>query len=327
MIALAEALGLPFEIKQLEYNSFCHLGPRLLGRSTVSLTPGSRAAVLDCDPPDLTISAGHRSVPVVRALRHRSEGRLRSIHAGFPRVSPGHFDLVIATPQYALADHPNLLRIPFALTRAATAAADPADRELLAALPEPRRLLVVGGPTLYWRIDEAALLEALDDMLADAARDGGSVLVTTSPRTPSELHGRIGELLAETDVPSLLAAARKLPRYPSLLEAADSIRITADSVSMVSDGIWTGKPLALVPVAKSRLGRVVIAISDRLRPGRPLYPQDLRRFWDELGEIGVSERAGIPCISPGSVIRSVLDRIRPLLSSYEEWKNGGRGKD
>ena len=121
VIALAEALGRPFEIKQLEYNALRRLGPRVLGHSLVSLTKASRESVLAGPTPDLTISAGHRSVPVVRALRRRSSGRTRSIHVGFPRVSPGHFDLVVATPQYPIPDHPNLLRVPYALTRAATA--------------------------------------------------------------------------------------------------------------------------------------------------------------------------------------------------------------
>jgi hypothetical protein len=139
VIALAEAIGQSFEIKQLEYNGLRRLGPRLLGRSLMSLTKRSRQAILSEPPPDLTISAGHRSVAVVRALRHRSGRRTRSIHVGFPRISPRHFDLVIATLQYPIPDHPNLLRVPYALTRAATAASDPSDAAMVAALPMPRR--------------------------------------------------------------------------------------------------------------------------------------------------------------------------------------------
>jgi len=313
VIALAEAIGLPFEIKQLEYNAFCHLGPRLLGRSTISLTPSSRASVLDCNSPDVTISAGHRSVPVVRALRQRSGGRTRSIHVGFPRISPGHFDLVITTPQYPISDHPKLLRLPYALTRAATASADSASMALLADLPRPRLLLVVGGPALFWKLDEIRLLETLSDMLEEATRDGGSVLVTTSPRTPPHVQSQLARGLQGTGVPSLLAAPGKVPSYSALLEAADSIRVTADSVAMVSDSIWTHKPLGIVPVAKSIRGRIPIAISDWVRRGRRLYPQDLRFFWHALADIGVNERIGNPGISTDQLMRSVLDRVRPLL--------------
>lgn len=327
VIALAEALGLPFETRQLEYNLLCHLGPRLLGRSTISLARNSRRTIHESAPPDLIISAGHRSVPIVRMLRRRSSGRTRSIHVGFPRVSPGHFDLVIATPQYPIRDHAKLMRIPYALTRAATSSADPGDRALLATLPQPRRLLLVGGPNLYWRIDEPRLLGVLRDMLDEAEKSGGSVLVTISPRTPGRLKLAIAQALDKSNAPTLLSAPGNRPTYPSLLESADSMLVTADSVSMISDAIWTGKPLAIVPVAKSAVGRVAMALSDWVRPGRRLYPQDLRFFWRALDEMGVNTRPAIPRLSGQEEIHRVLDRIRPLLRICNDGENGGRGKD
>jgi mitochondrial fission protein ELM1 len=318
VIALAEAIGLPFEIKQLQYNRFRFLGPRLIGRSLLSLTRASREAILGTPPPDLTISAGHRSVAVVQALRHRSGGRTRSIHVGFPRISPGGFDLVIATPQYPIADHPNLLRVPYALTSIATTVASSADMALLDSLPTPRRLLIVGGPTLFWNLDEASLIKSLEIMVAQAASDGGSVLVTTSPRTPRTVTEAVTEALYSATVPTLLTGPGQVPRYASLLGAADSIRLTADSVSMASDAIWTGKPVALVPIAKSPFGRAVFAMADRLRPGRRVYPQDLRFFWRALSDIGVSETLAIPGTSTGAQIREVLKRVQPILEALRE---------
>lgn len=279
-----------------------------------SLTARSRASVVGDAPPDLTISAGHRSVPIVQALRTTTGGRLRSIHVGFPRISPEKFDLVIATPQYPIPDQPHLLRLPFALTRAATAPADPGDERLLSSLPQPRRLMIVGGPTLFWTIDESALLQRLSDMLSEAARDGGSVMVTTSPRTPRELEHSLAEALSASSVPTLLAAPGKPPRYSSLLAAADSIHVTADSVSMISDAIWTGKPTALVPIRKSIVGRIYFALMDRLRPGRPVYPQDLRFFWHTLREIGVTGELGVPKASAAEELRKVCERVQALLS-------------
>jgi mitochondrial fission protein ELM1 len=313
VIALAEALGLPFELKQLEYNALCHLGPRLLGRSMASLTRSSRRAIMAAEMPDLTITAGHRSVSIVQALRSRSNGRVRSVHVGFPRISPAKFDLVIATPQYPIEDRPNLLRMPYALTRAATAAPDAGDEALLESLPQPHRLLIVGGPTLFWRLDEGALLSTLDKLLDEAARDGGSVLVTTSPRTPGSVKDKIAQRLAGTDIPTVLAAPGQRPGYSSLLATADSIRVTADSVSMVSDAIWTGKPVALVPITKSPAGRLYFGIMDRLRPGRPVYPQDLRFFWKTLAEIGVGEKLCTAETSTDEGMRKLLQRVEPVL--------------
>lgn len=310
--ALVEALELPFEVKRLEYNRLRSLGPRLLGGSLISLTRSSRALIRGEPPPDLTISAGHRSVAVVQALRRRSGGRTRSIHVGFPRVSPARFDLVIATPQYPIPDHPNLLRIPYALTGAAIAAPEASGQDL-DQLPQPRHLLVVGGPTLYWKLDEATLLTALQRMLAEAANEGGSVLVTTSPRTPATTVHALMRLLEGAVAPTLLTAPGGSPLYASLLAAADSIQVTADSVSMISDAIWSGKPLALVPIANSPLGRIALGTANLF--DHRLYPQDLRLFWQSLAEIGIDERPSVPRTSTDGQMHAVLERVRATLSA------------
>jgi hypothetical protein len=318
VIALSEALGVPFEIKQLEYNRWRLLGPRLLGRSLISLTRASRSEVLAQEPPDLTVSGGHRSVPVVQALRHRSGGRTRSIHVGFPRASPGLFDLVIATPQYPIAEHPNLLRVPYALTTAAIKRTNPSNDATLADLPRPRRLIIVGGPNLYWKIDEAALLGTIREALADAEASGGSVLVTTSPRTPPPLRRKIAGLLGASSARSLLAAPGQPPPYACLLEAADSIRVTADSVAMISDAIWSAKEIALVRVSKRWLGGAAMAVMDLLGPGKPIHPQDLRFFWRALEKIGVTERLALPATPTSEEMDRVLVRVAPILEAINE---------
>jgi mitochondrial fission protein ELM1 len=312
VIALAKALGLPFEIKQLHFNGLRRLGPRLLGASLRSLTRETRRALLSVQPPDLTISVGHRSVPVVRALHQRSRGQLRSIHIGFPRISPDHFDLVISTPQYPIAASPKLLRIPWAITGAANAQIEPT-ANALDALPAPRALLLVGGPTLYWRISSRAVLRTVDDMLQEAQRSGGSVMVSTSPRTSHRLKEAIGERLGGSDVPSVLTSPGEVPDYSSLLATADSFRVTADSVAMTSDAIWSGKPIALIPIAHSMLGKAVLGVMDRLRPGRPVYPRDLRFFWRGLADLGISETLARPNVATGDLLQMILQRVRRLL--------------
>jgi hypothetical protein len=212
VLALAEAVGLPFETKQLEYNRLRHLGPRLLGPSFASLTARSRDALLAEPPPHLTISAGHRSVAVVRALRRRSGGRTRSVHVGFPRVSPGFFDLVIATPQYPIPDHPNLMRVPYALTRIATGDSDGSEDPELKQLPKPLGLLVVrmdldrealAGEEIF---DEQRLLTGAGEPDLSDALAGGRVehgwKLGAAPRlfdvAPIQLHARTRRRIGST---------------------------------------------------------------------------------------------------------------------------------
>src|SRR5690348_3622023 len=175
ILALAEALGLPFEEKQLSYNQLRGVQPALLGATFASVDAASRNLV-EGEPPDLTISTGLRSVPVVRELKRRSGGKMRAVHLGFPRISPRYFDLVVTTPEYPVPDAPNVVRIPFALTPHRTREVEQSDRDLLAAYPKPRRLLLVGGPTLYWQLRAGDVARAVRELLDVQRTRGGSLL-------------------------------------------------------------------------------------------------------------------------------------------------------
>jgi hypothetical protein len=285
VLALAEALGLPFEVKWLRYNQLRRLQPGLLGATLMSVAADARAQ-LEGEPPDLTISTGHRSVPVVRALRERSGGVMRTVHLGYPRISPSNFDLVVPTPEYPVPDAPNVFRIPFALSPHSAREIEQSDRDLLAAYPRPHRLLLIGGPTLYWQLPVGEMVRAARHLVEASKTKGGSVIAVGSPRSPVELITNIKATLESSSVPFLFAPIEGPPAYPAMVEEADEIYVTADSVAMVADAVLTRKPVGILPIAKSRLGAMVMAAADRLRPGRRLFPRDLRFFWASLEEHG-----------------------------------------
>jgi len=301
VLALAEALGLPFETKQLSYNGWRHLQPGLLGASLRSLSKAGRKAIAS-EPPDLTISGGHRSVPVVQHLRRRSNGRTRSVHVGYPRIASDKFDLVVATPEYPVADAANVLRIPFALTRKRDGDAEPVG------LPRPIRLLILGGPTLYWRLDRKRISAVVDDLLAAARDEGGSVAAVASPRTPPALFRQVRARLANGGVPSLAVPANGSPSYAALLAAADSLSVTADSVAMLSDALVTGKAVALIPIEPTFGGRFYMQL---IGPWRRMRPRDLRFFWRALADQGLLEGGGaLPYVN-----RIVASRVLEIVKS------------
>ncbi|HYX47226.1 MAG TPA: ELM1/GtrOC1 family putative glycosyltransferase, partial [Sphingomicrobium sp.] len=285
ILALAEALGLPFEEKQLRYNQLRRVQPALLGATFRSVAVDARAQ-LEGEPPDLTISTGLRSVPVVRELRRRSGGKMRTVHLGYPRISPSHFDLVVPTPEYPVPDAPNVMRIPFALSPLSNESVDQAELARLQDLPKPRRLFVLGGPTLYWELPEEQIIAALRELIGITEGKGGSVLAIGSPRTPPPLLATVEQELKRAKVETFLAPREGSPSYRAMVEAADELYVTADSVAMIADAVNTRKPVGIIPIAKSVLGRAVIAVADRLRPGGRLRPRDLRFFWASLREHG-----------------------------------------
>lgn len=322
VLALAEALGLPFQEKKLSYNWLRRVPPALLGPTFRTVDAHSRAQ-LEGDPPNLTISTGLRSVPVVRELKRLSRGSMRSVHLGFPRISPRHFDLVVPTPEYPIADASNVLRIPFALTPQSARTVDQSDRSLLAAYPRPRRLLLVGGPTLYWQLPVEAMIDAIRHLQAKAGVDGGSILAVGSPRTPIELLSAVRETLESSQVPFLFEPGDGPPAYPALIEAADEIFVTADSVAMVADAVTTAKPVGLIPISRSRFGNIVMSVMDRLRPGQRLYPRDLRFFWDALAREGFGGTVDTPrASSPPDYAEIIAGRVRRLLESSPQAKAG-----
>lgn len=313
VLALAEALGLPFEEKQLEYNQLRRVPPAFLGARFRSVETSCRGQ-LEGDPPDLTISTGLRSVPVVRELIRRSGGRTRSVHLGFPRISPRYFDVVVPTPEYPVPDGPNVFRIPFALTPHGARPIDQGDLDLLQAYPGPRRLFLIGGPTLYWRLPVDDMTAAVRKLLEAANRDGGSVIAVGSPRTPLELLDAVRRTLEASSVPFLFQPGDGPPSYPALIEAADEIYVTLDSVAMVADAVTTEKPVGLVPIAKTGFGRVVMAVTDRLRPGKRLYPRDLRFFWAALKQHRYGGTIGAPKVSHApDFAQIVAERVMRLL--------------
>jgi uncharacterized protein len=64
-LGVAEALGWPFEVKELRFGRLAKLPNLMLGHSLAGLTENSRAA-LTSPWPDLVIAAGRRSAPVAR---------------------------------------------------------------------------------------------------------------------------------------------------------------------------------------------------------------------------------------------------------------------
>ena len=313
VLALAEALGLPFEEKWLHYNQLRRLQPAILGATLMSVASDARAQ-LEGEPPDLTISTGHRSVPVVRALRDRSGGKMRAVHLGYPRISPSNFDLVVPTPEYPVPEEPNVIRIPFALSPHGAREIEQSDRDLLSAYPRPHRLILIGGPTLYWRLPIGEMVQATERLLHDAKLNGGCVIAVGSPRSPVELLTAIRTTLEASSVPFLFAPLEGPPAYRAMIEAADEIYVTADSVAMVADAVLTKKPVGIIPIARSLLGRCVMAAADRFRPGKRLFPRDLRFFWASLEEYGFGGTLDEPRASnPPDFTEEIAKKVKRLL--------------
>lgn len=283
VLALARALGWPFASKRLAYRDLRKLPNLLFGASLATLNR-RKSDPLEPPWPDLVIAVGRRSVPVARWIRRRAGGRTKLVQIGRPRAPVGLFDLVVTTPQYATTAAANVVELPLPI-------ATPAAGELtdeLAALPRPRIVALVGGPSDAFPLDRAAA-EALRQRLETAATIWrGSVLVTTSRRTPPEVAA---VLLAEYSVPGRsfgFGAGGGPSPYPRLLAAGDVFVVTADSASMLADAVATGRPvLAFANPAQPATLPFAWRLSRRLGDGGPAAESLPGRLYRRLLDLGL----------------------------------------
>jgi mitochondrial fission protein ELM1 len=245
LISLAEALGWPYERKAIAYN-WLNRCPNILLGATLATVRQSAASRLSPPWPDVIIGASRRSVPVARWIRERSGGRAKLVHLLHAMAPLDLFDLVITTPQYRLPARPNVLHLAAALNRIdddrlAAAAEYWASR--LNHLPRPLVALFVGGNSASHRLDGATAARLGADASALAVSVGGSLLVSTSPRTPTEAADAV---IAAIDAPNVIyrwKANDPENPYHAFLALADRFIVTADSASLLVEACLMGKPV------------------------------------------------------------------------------------
>ena len=301
LLALAEALKLPFETRTLHFNALRVLH-RWLGPALLTLYGSCRQAIR-APWPDLVIGIGWRSVAVAQWIKRASGGKARLVRVGDPRSDSPNFDLIVTTPQYPVADARNVLRLPLGMSRFRKAPAPTgAERAFLDGLPRPHRLLAVGGTAKYWSLAADAVVAAAGRL----ASRNGTLITATSPRTPP----KIAQALKAAGT-GILVTGRD-PRFPVLLADADEVHVTGDSVAMLSEAVLSGKPVGIVPIELSDLGKRVL--------GRdPVGNRDLRRFWWSLREHGLAGTIDHPVAGQlADPAATAADAVRALLGDRVE---------
>ena len=303
LLALAEALKLPFETRTLNFNLLRILRP-MLGASLISLNWASRKVI--APPwPDLVLGIGWRSVAVSRWIKRASGGNTKLVRLGDPRAGSRLFDLIVTTPQYPVDEVGNLLRLPLGMSRFRSAPApSEAETAFLDDLPRPHRLIAVGGPAKYWELGSDRVASAASRL----AGRGGTAILVTSPRTPSDISAALERL----DKPNLRLISGPEPRFPVLLDDADEIFVTGDSTAMLSEAVLSGKPVGIIPLELSSEGQRVLGQESAGK-------RDLRKFWSSLRDRGLAGTIDRPLagqlVDPGTI---AADAVKALLGDRVE---------
>ncbi len=263
--ALAQALGINPQVHHV-------LAPQLPWRAWAPLrSPGSEYAfgaaftTALATPPLLAIGCGRQAALATRLLRARGA---KAVQVLDPRIDPSHWDLVIA-PQHDRVRGANVISMLGSLHPVddlwlAQARADFAS---FADLPRPRTALLIGGSSRHVRFDRMAFEVLASRLEAVLARDGGSVLLSASRRTPRELRRVLRHRYIETPGTTWLDASDGDNPYPGMLAWADRIVCSPDSVNMISEACATNVPVFVFDPGRAR-GRLRMFLEALLARGR-----------------------------------------------------------
>ncbi len=245
---LIEATELPFERRNIVLRPGFDLAkPRI--EASLHHVDREKSDPLTPSWPDLVLTIGRRLAMVALWIKEQSQGRTKIALIGTPKGDSEKADLFIVPYQYRAADAPNIFRIGLPLVgidpRRVAAEAE-RWRETFAHLPRPLTVLLCGGSISSHGFDPQtarAVLATLERM-----KDGGSLGITTSRRTPPETVAAIEKALPAG---AQLYRWDKLGSdnpYVGLLAHGDRFVVTGDSVSMAVEVARLGKPLAIAPL-------------------------------------------------------------------------------
>jgi mitochondrial fission protein ELM1 len=264
-LALAEALDLPGRETPLQAAWPARLlAPRMYPGATGAFGPAFTA--LAADPRD-TLAIGCGRIAALATRLARAQGH-RAVQILDPRMSTSFWDVVVA-PEHDGLQGPNVITLCGSL--------HPVDDGWLArmrerfstlvALPTPRTAVLLGGPTSATRFDRGALEVLLAKLEFALERDGGSLIVCGSRRTPPEWAPLLRARYAgERDRVWLDDSDGENP-YAGVLAWADRIIVSPDSVNMVSEACATKAPVFVAEPGRAT-GRVGKFMTDLLQRGR-----------------------------------------------------------
>ena len=278
MLALAESLGWPFEIKRLKHRKIDFVPGLLRLRSLLGIHK-EKSSSLRPPWPDLIISAGMRNEPICRWIKAQSHDRTKLVHIGRTWAAYRHFDLIITTAQYRLPLRDNILHNALTLNRVnkktlSDAAAKWSDR--LRHLSRPYIAVVIGGNSGPYTFGNHAARKLADLANRMANEASGTLLITSSARTPpGTVATLVNRLECDKHVFEWTPQADDNPYY-GYLALADAIIVTCDSISMLSEACATGKPVYIFNLDQSLSESSARVENLRYNAQETVEPQDFR---------------------------------------------------
>ena len=195
--------------------------------------------------PDILITAGRKAIAASRYIKKQSNGQTLTLHLQHPKTNPNQFDLVAAP------FHDNLTADNVIVTDGAPNRITPKQLEQAKEKWHPisgnnqKVAVLIGGNSRTHALTQERMYEIIDQLLQIDAH----LMITASRRTGEENLEKLKSTIKDTS--HFLWDGNGDNPYHAMLGHADSIIVTEDSVSMVSDATTTGKPTYIIPLEGS----------------------------------------------------------------------------
>jgi uncharacterized protein len=216
--------------------------------------------------PDIAIGCGRQSALALRALKRGANGSVFTVQILDPRIDPAEFDVVI-TPAHDALRGGNVLSTIGALNAVNAAWLHTARQSmpLIAQLDRPLTSVMIGGPHRDAPLDPDSIAALAEKLRALRRREGGSILLCGSRRTPAPWQPQLRALGQSLDARVWIDARDGANPYRAALACSDRIVVTADSVNMLSEACAVGVSVVSFALAppQGKLGLFDAALRQR----------------------------------------------------------------
>ena len=239
---LAKALDIDFTHHTVELNSFWKMIPP-------KLTPVSQNVYkkINLDDFDVIISCGRKSIIPSIHLKKISNKKVFNIHIQDPKVDLNNFDFIVA-PEHDAIQGQNVISTKGAIHYLSESEISE-NKDYLSSLikKDERKIwtLILGGPTKYYDYSTKNIKNIFLTLNKLLKKHSLQLVIIPSMRTPINTINYAKEFFGDNHT-VIMDVDKKA--YLSALAIAESIVVTCDSSSMISEAALTGKPIYIANI-------------------------------------------------------------------------------
>ena len=219
---------------------------------------------------DLVISCGRKSVIPSIFIKKKNK-KIFTIHIQDPKVRFNNFDLIVA-PEHDELKGENVITSKGAIHYITRLEIEKARSYLLDKIQNEKIVsLILGGPNKYYNFSNEELTNIFGEIKSSFISQGYKAIIIPSMRTPKRI---IDLAITEFLTDGFVVNSVDKQAYLSSLAIANSIVVTCDSTSMISEAATSGKPIFVA----------------RMQPKRNNYR--FKRFYKLFRELGIIKNLG-----------------------------------